>query len=222
VCQVKAEPRAVVSWYKDTMLLDPSQNKKMESEGSKHTLVVNSLAITDFGNYSCVAENSIGRDRGSIHLSGRPQQVSIISPHTSHKAEEYTITWETISLLRVTEYRILYRLHRDRDKAMPSYRNDWTNIIPTMKNRNSRLRYDGVVFKGSFTFFGLEPGSKYEVRIQARNEEGWSERGRSFLFTTPEFDMEEKLLFGDGRGGAVKAIARVIMIIWIAALTINL
>ena len=83
-------------------------------------------------------------------------------------------------------------------------------------------RYDGVVFKGSFTFFGLEPGSKYEVRIQARNEEGWSERGRSFVLTTPEFDMEEKLLFGDGRGGAVKAIARIIMIIWIAALTINL
>ena len=64
MCQVRAEPRAVASWYKDTMLLDHSENKKMESEGSKHTLVVNSLAITYFGNYSCVAENSIGRDRG--------------------------------------------------------------------------------------------------------------------------------------------------------------
>ena len=60
------------------------------------------------------------------------------------------------------------------------------------------------------------------MRIQARNEEGWSERGRSFLFTTPELNMEEKLLFGDGRGGAVKAITRIIMIIWIAALTIYL
>lgn len=222
VCQVKAEPSAQVRWYKDNMLLDPSLNKLMESKGSTHTLVVKSLAITDFGNYSCMAENNLGRNRGFIHLSGRPQQVSITSPRTSHKAEEYTITWETISLLRVTEYRILYRLHRDRDKAVPSYRNDWTNIIPTMKNRNSRLRYDGVIFKGSFTFFGLEAGSKYEVRIQARNEEGWSERGRSFMFTMPEFDMEEKLLLRDNSGGAVKAMARIVMVLWIAGLKIYL
>ena len=58
------------------------------------------------------------------------------------------------------------------------------------------FRYDGVVFKGSFTFYALEPGSKYEVRVQAKNEEGWSERGRSFMFSTPEFDMEETLMPG--------------------------
>ena len=58
------------------------------------------------------------------------------------------------------------------------------------------FRYDGVVFKGSFTFYALEPGSKYEVRVQAKNEEGWSERGRSFMFSTPEFDMEESFMPG--------------------------
>ena len=58
------------------------------------------------------------------------------------------------------------------------------------------FRYDGVVFKGYFTFYTLEPGSKYEVRVQAKNEEGWSEIGRSFMFTTPEFDMEETFMPG--------------------------
>ena len=53
-----------------------------------------------------------------------------------------------------------------------------------------------MVFKGSFTFYALEPGSKYEVRVQAKNEEGWSERGRSFMFSTPEFDMEESVMPG--------------------------
>ena len=43
--------------------------------------------------------------------------VSITSPQNSHKAEEYVLTWEAISLLRITEYRILYRLHRARDKV---------------------------------------------------------------------------------------------------------
>ena len=48
----------------------------------------------------------------TISFPGCPKQVSITSPHNSHKAEEYVLTWEAISLLRITEYRILYRLHR--------------------------------------------------------------------------------------------------------------
>eukprot|EP00090_Calanus_glacialis_P046240 TRINITY_DN8974_c0_g1_i4.p1 TRINITY_DN8974_c0_g1~~TRINITY_DN8974_c0_g1_i4.p1 ORF type:complete len:151 (-),score=37.50 TRINITY_DN8974_c0_g1_i4:35-448(-) len=135
------------------MLLDPSDNKQMESAGNRHTLILQNLAITDFGNYSCMADNSLGRDRGFIQLSGRPQQVTITSPHNSHKAEEYVLTWEAISLLRITEYRILYRLNRAKDKAVPNHSSEWTNIIPTMKNKNSRLRYDGLVFKASFNFY---------------------------------------------------------------------
>ena len=49
-------------------------------------------------------------------------------------------------------------------------------------------RYDGVVFKQTFPFYGLRPDSKYEVRVRAKNEEGWSEPGKSFIFTTPKFD----------------------------------
>ena len=61
-----------------------------------------------------------------------------------------------------------------------------------------------MVFKGSFTFYALEPGSKYEVRVQAKNEEGWSERGRSLMFSTPEFDMEETFMIVGGCGGVFK------------------
>ena len=49
-------------------------------------------------------------------------------------------------------------------------------------------RYDGVIFKQTFSFYGLQPDSKYEVRVRAKNEEGWSEPGKSFIFTTPRFD----------------------------------
>ena len=49
-------------------------------------------------------------------------------------------------------------------------------------------RYDGVIFKQTFSFYGLQPDSKYEVRVRAKNEEGWSEPGKSFIFTTPRWD----------------------------------
>ena len=32
---------------------------------------MHNLQITDFGNYSCVADNGLGRDRASILLSGQ-------------------------------------------------------------------------------------------------------------------------------------------------------
>ena len=35
-CGVVAQPRAEVRWYKDTMLLDPSHRRQMESTGSRY------------------------------------------------------------------------------------------------------------------------------------------------------------------------------------------
>ena len=53
----------------------------------------------------------------------------------------------------------------------PSYLNDWTNIIPTMNTEN----IEDITHKGEFTFFGLDADSEYEVIIQSRNKEGWSD-----------------------------------------------
>lgn len=47
-------------------------------------------------------------------------------------------------------------------------------------------RYDGVVTRETFTFFALSPDRSYEVRLRAKNEEGWSEAAKEFIFTTPK------------------------------------
>ena len=44
----------------------------------RHSLLLPDLGITDFGNYSCVAENSLGRDRGFMHLSGQKHLWSVM------------------------------------------------------------------------------------------------------------------------------------------------
>ena len=59
-----------VKWYKDTMLLDPTNTRHMEVYGNRHVLTLKKVKETDFGNYSCMADNSLGRDRGSIEVSG--------------------------------------------------------------------------------------------------------------------------------------------------------
>ena len=40
---------------------------------------------------------------------GKPESVMVTSNPESHRSSEYTLTWQTVSLLRVEEYRILYR-----------------------------------------------------------------------------------------------------------------
>ena len=50
-----------VRWYKDNIVLDPTDTIRMASRGNRHTLILSSIrAGMDFGNYSCVAENSLG------------------------------------------------------------------------------------------------------------------------------------------------------------------
>ena len=49
------------------------------------------------------------------------------------------------------------------------------------------FRFEGVIFQEEYLFRNLMPESEYEVSIEARNEEGWSEPGATFRFTTPRY-----------------------------------
>ena len=109
-CNVHAEPRAEVKWYKDTMLLDPTNNRHMESYGNKHVLILRHVGEADFGNYSCTADNSLGRQRGFVDVSGRPHPAKIVSNQLSYFKDQYNLTWTVDSFLPITEYRILYRV----------------------------------------------------------------------------------------------------------------
>lgn len=42
----------------------------MEVRGSRHTLIVRKVQASDFGNYSSVADNVVGKSRAYVELSG--------------------------------------------------------------------------------------------------------------------------------------------------------
>ncbi len=52
------------------MLLEANNRRHMESFGDRHVLTVRGVRETDFGNYSCAADNSLGRERGFVDVSG--------------------------------------------------------------------------------------------------------------------------------------------------------
>lgn len=59
-----------VSWYRDTLKLDTNERRITEVRGSRHTLIVRKVQASDFGNYSCVADNVVGKSRAYVELSG--------------------------------------------------------------------------------------------------------------------------------------------------------
>ena len=60
-CRVTGNPPPSVSWYRDNRLLSPSDSARFHSEGHRHSLILRTdRSGQDFGNYSCVARNSLG------------------------------------------------------------------------------------------------------------------------------------------------------------------
>lgn len=55
------------------MQLDTTERRIMESRGSRHTLVIRKVHRSDFGNYTCVADNQLGKTRKSVQLTGKTQ-----------------------------------------------------------------------------------------------------------------------------------------------------
>lgn len=81
----------------------------METRGNKHTLTIRNVQGSDFGNYSCVADNSLGRAKKYMELSGRPSPAEFKSTPYSRAKDSYNLTWVVESYPPLEEVRLLYR-----------------------------------------------------------------------------------------------------------------
>ena len=126
------------------------------------------ILFLDFGNYTCHSENSVGERKESVIVSGEPHAAEITSDKMSTSSDSYRLEWKVATLFKIEECRILYR---QVDEDM-----DWTNIIPTLELKQ-REKY-------SFNFHQLKEDTDYDVIVQTRNREGWSEPSNIFTFST--------------------------------------
>ncbi|XP_076262740.1 limbic system-associated membrane protein-like isoform X2 [Rhynchophorus ferrugineus] len=141
VCLVHGENQPEVLWYRDTMQLDTTERRIMESRGSRHTLVIRKVNRQDFGNYTCVADNPLGKTRKSIQLTGKPHPAKFNSPSTGKWKENYNISWEVESLSPVEEYKLLYRRLPDSlgitgdNQPQPLHHQSLKKMFPRGENR---------------------------------------------------------------------------------------
>jgi len=196
-CIVYGDPPPNVRWYRETMVLARNENRLMEQFGIRHRLVIARVSERDFGNYSCFAENDLGKSRGFIELSGHPNEPIISSGSQGMFSDRFNLSWTVDSFSEITGYRIIYRKYILQSNPLYDVRSRWHNIvIPDLNVREDSKSVDllrpftkdhqhsTLKQGGSYIFFALEPNTKYEVRIQARNTHGWGRFSEEFLFST--------------------------------------
>lgn len=96
-------------WYQNSFLLDPTDRRSMHSRDDRYNLHIRNFQSSDFGNYSCVADNALGRTKKYIEVSGRPGPADFISPALSGALDHYNLTWTIESIPEITDIKLLYR-----------------------------------------------------------------------------------------------------------------
>ncbi|XP_076176243.1 protein amalgam isoform X1 [Ptiloglossa arizonensis] len=174
-CFVHAHPNPKVTWYKNQTEVLPEKGRiEIKKNKNLYTLKILHTKQEDLGEYTCAAENKMGRTEKIIRLTGAPSQAIVYGGEVSRSDSNIILKWRLQSYSPITEYKLEYRRKGDVQ---------WIILKPTVTNgKDSQFTVKHVIE-------GLQPGS-YEAILTARNDFGWSQPSEPHIFTT-EFEFEE-------------------------------
>ncbi|XP_075221465.1 protein amalgam-like [Lycorma delicatula] len=198
-CTSMSYPPAKVTWYRETTPLPVSsaRHSTAQVDGSVHLLQLHNVQSNDFGIYLCVAENSIGKAKATIELSGKPHRAVFQSPSEGRHKDRYNITWTVSSQTPIDEFKLLFRKasryatpgptarHFRRYDNVTAEQEDWNDVVLRASPKGHFSQ------ETAFLLRGLEPATTYEALVQAKNRFGWSQISDTFYFNTRGFGSDE-------------------------------
>lgn len=136
VCIVHGNRSPEVLWYRDTMQLDTTERRIMETRGSRHTLIIRKVHKSDFGNYTCVADNPLGKAKKTVQLTGKPKSAIFNSAARGNYRDSYNISWIVESVSPIEEYKLLFR-------PLPENLGDTEDAHPQPLHHQSQKKFSG-------------------------------------------------------------------------------
>lgn len=167
VCLVHAQPKATIHWFKNSVQLT-EDNVTLEKIGHKNTLTIPSLSHSDYGNYTCRAKNIHGESSKVLEVSGLAGFANFKSDAQGMEANTFLLEWTSESHTPINEFELNWRKEDG----------DWEIFTVPAHRDNS------IIWNGKWSFPDLEPATRYEARVLAKNTEGWSRPSPSYHFAT--------------------------------------
>jgi len=170
-CRVDALPRATVAWYNQRGML-VADKYPASSNATHHSLRLWRVTERELGAFTCIARNSLGEDRTTVLLSGRPSAVRVV-PSSPTSPESISLQWVTTSFSPVDISTISYR----RLGAQ-----DWLSH----RFQHPRPAQGASKMENEWTFLirNLKPATPYEVKVSSRNRHGSSQASATVTIST--------------------------------------
>ncbi|KAF5307420.1 hypothetical protein FQR65_LT06934 [Abscondita terminalis] len=159
-----------VLWYQNSFPLQPTDKRSISNSGTTSTLTIRNVQFSDFGNYSCVVLNSIGKDKKYIEISGKPGVADIISPGFSNP-NSYKLIWTVQSVFPILEAKILFR--RLLINTTYHHHDQWHDMI--VRPNEVSFNSESTERLQQYQLNGLVADSVYECLVQTKSQYGYSE-----------------------------------------------
>lgn len=170
-CEVKANPRARITWqFSNNSRVSNSNKHQIENHEKYSILRIRNVDLKDYDNYNCNAQNQLGTQTVFFEVTGRPSKPKFESPTDVTDGERYTIKWTLFSQNPITSYDLRIR---EVDHST-GRRGEWRHYSVTPNNAER-----GPVRHQSFSFDNLSQFNGYEVDLEAANSMG---KTRSEIF----------------------------------------
>jgi hypothetical protein len=171
VCTVHATPHANVTWLKDGVPIDTNtHNTVITKKHNHHSLTLLSVDEKTTGQYSCVANNTMGKGMQSVKVSGMARQAIITSAMDGKMDNEYTLEWHATSRTPVTQFQVSVR-------KVDSIEWDIYDV-------EAEIPDEGDDYHGHLDLVDLQQAALYQVRVVSRNRFGFNQPGEVFMFGT--------------------------------------
>lgn len=218
VCQVKGFPAPSVHWYQGTMKLVPSHNVRMVTRGMRNLLILMKFSFRekDSVGFSCSAVSPLGSSDANFTIRGSPGPPSITSNVTEAESSKYKLDWRTPSYTNILEHLLIYK--QVKDEKFPSLLTYGENKlkIPNMEvvKLDCNRRHQPFQHEFDFVLDKLEPLTRYQVRLRARNKHGWSELSNRVIFKTSQFPVppQESQILPLSRGESYRESISIIVV----------